>query len=99
MYTNHSVVQSFEEDSTKPIKEKPICVYYGHRADVLDLTWSKVLNGVQLFFVMYVCSHVHSLFVFNCRISSCFLHPWIKLCDCGISPGRNAYVAFSILSL
>jgi WD40 repeat protein len=32
---------SFEEDPNKPIKDKPLCVYYGHRADVLDLTWSK----------------------------------------------------------
>ena len=62
LYTNHSVSQSFEEDSTKPIKEKPICVYYGHRADVLDLTWSKVLNTVELLFVMYIVMCILYLF-------------------------------------
>ena len=25
-----------------PFQEQPLCSYYGHTADVLDLSWSKV---------------------------------------------------------
>lgn len=29
-----------------PFQDQPLCSYYGHTADVLDLSWSKV--GVML---------------------------------------------------
>ncbi|XP_064394517.1 WD repeat-containing protein 44-like isoform X2 [Halichondria panicea] len=35
---------SEEDDATllqQPFRETPLCMYYGHTADVLDLTWSK----------------------------------------------------------
>jgi len=33
---------SEEDDSRQPFMEQPLCTYYGHTADVLDLSWSKV---------------------------------------------------------
>ena len=38
------VIQAVEEDPAKPFRERPLCVYSGHQADVLDLSWSKVIG-------------------------------------------------------
>ncbi len=34
-----------EDDEHAPFMRKPFCVYRGHTADLLDLSWSKVRFG------------------------------------------------------
>ena len=40
--TVHFCPRIQEDDSRQPFMEQPLCTYYGHTADVLDLSWSKV---------------------------------------------------------
>ena len=62
-----------EDDSNvsrQPFMEQPLCSYYGHTADVLDLSWSKVQYNywrsdmmftalVKLtFYLMHMCTIV-----------------------------------------
>lgn len=37
-----------EEDEHAPFMRRPFCVYRGHTADLLDLSWSKVREPTEL---------------------------------------------------
>ena len=83
---------SMQEDdanlSRGPFLEQPICMYHGHSADVLDLSWSKVNNVfmhmefcIELRVCVCVCVCVCECVccaVLLCRISFYFHLPWIK---------------------
>jgi len=42
-------VASSADDEHAPFMKQPFCVYKGHSADLLDVSWSKVLLHVQQF--------------------------------------------------
>ena len=54
-----------EDDSNvsrQPFMEQPLCSYYGHTADVLDLSWSKVRYNYQRSDMMLMHStNLHSI--------------------------------------
>ncbi len=61
------VVYIQEDDASvlqQPFRETPLCMYYGHTADVLDLTWSKVGH--------YLLPH-DSCYYYRCISSTEFL--------------------------
>ena len=37
-----------EEDEHSPFMKKPFCIYRGHSADLLDISWSKVTYIVEV---------------------------------------------------
>lgn len=95
------------EDRNAPFRQVPFCKYKGHTADLLDLSWSKVrhlLLFCSSLFVPFLAPGVtlmSSSIVSSSssRTFSCSPPPWIKLSDCGTSPGENVSAAFSTLIL
>ncbi|MCG8625326.1 MAG: hypothetical protein MJE68_25425, partial [Proteobacteria bacterium] len=39
---NMLTIQEDDANAQLPFLEAPLCAYYGHTADILDLSWSKV---------------------------------------------------------
>ncbi len=42
-----------EEDGHSPFMKKPFCIYKGHTADLLDLSWSKVSTTFFFLFLFF----------------------------------------------
>ena len=62
---------SSDEDEHVPFMKQPFCVYKGHTADLLDVSWSKVLPSLCMVF----CTGYHDgtfAMVFCClRVCIC----------------------------
>ena len=78
--------QEDDANATKgPFLELPICTYYGHTADILDLSWSKVPTPPPL------SPSLSLLYVNLCRISSFSHPPWTRLL--GEQPGTIRWLS------
>ena len=60
-----------------PFQDQPLCSYCGHTSDVLDLSWSKVMQHIHMCTSTWPALWLaHLLYS---RISSCCLAPWTRL--------------------
>ena len=93
--------------SNQVFVDTPFASYQGHTSDLLDVSWSKVIeliqsNNFENVRQLYSSGKQYSeIALINTSTSTSFrttsflLHPWTKQFDCGIYLVENAYVVFN----